>query len=377
MVLLQIATSTALLIGSILAALSAAGGTAAAAISRKKSEDRQNRYNMDAEQRQSDYMDEQNEYNSPASQMRRYADAGLNPYLVDATAGNQDSAVGVIGNQAQDTSDILQAGITQTGQSVADGVSRFQSAMLDEKKYNLDVAKLDFQRTELEEKQRQFEKKMAFDREGFDRLKKRDEIEDAYRASRDEITDEYNQKILAIRQSELDFDKQKEATRALESQRDYELRALDSYRRGQIHSLQVHALETENQYNDDALELFKKYEMPTKQAQFIYDKVIAELGTKMNSFTQAELDDMKQRLRQQMRLASLLADNRISEENYKKEVYNTWNVKHTNIFGKFDDSYGKPGYGEEFNPYIGKGGWSSDYLNAMRFMSESFSRMGK
>lgn len=382
---LVITEGVALLITGILSALAGVGGTIASVSSKRRSEERQNQYNIDAEARQNQYnidaeqrergyIAEQNEYNSPAAQMQRYREAGLNPYLVD-DPGNQGtissaSSVDAIPNTAVDIGADLQKGLAGVGDSIASAGNSFESVLMEQKRRQLDMYKIDAEiqqaKDQLGESQRQFD--MKYQLEQADR---------AYQEARDMIEDGFKTKELEIKSSGLSLEREKFELNKLYSERNYDLAKARDARDAERHRLEMAGLRIQNEHNRDAQDFFKKYEMPTKQAQLVYDKVIAELGTKMNSFTDAEVDDMKQRLRQQMRLASLLADNRISEENYKKEVYKTWDVEHTNIFGKFDDSYGKPGYGEKYNPYINKGGWTSDYVNAMRFMSESFSRMGK
>ncbi len=345
----------AILLGSAISAASAGVGTAVSAVSRRKSEERQNQYNLDAEQRQQGYIDDQNRYNSPKEQMNRYREAGLNPYLVD-DPGNQGTINEANVSQAADVSDILQQGISETGSRIADGVTRFQSAMLDEKKYNLDVAKLDFQRTELEAKQKQFEEKMSLDRAGFDRLQRRDEIEDAYRAARDQVKDDYDQQILQIRQSELDLATQKEETRRLESQRDYDLRALDSYRRGQIHELQKHAMKTENKYNDDMYEFFEKYELPNKKVQARIESLIYDMSDE-------EQKEFVKCARETFRLKSLQTSNQISYEEYVRDARKLWDASADRLFKTKNARYLR-GEGLNINPYTGMTGGRNAFLEA-------------
>lgn len=239
---MPISAALATLLGT-LGAAAISGGVAA--VSRKKSEQRQNQYNVDAENRQQKYIDKQNEYNSPAEQMARYRAAGLNPYMVD-DPGNQGEINSAITNTAPDYSDIVQ----DTSKQVVSGVDSFRNAYMQEKQYQLDVAKLEQQRQqaidELEEKRYQFDVESS-----------RKDIEHAYQVARDQINDNFRTKELELRNKNLTFEQEKEERRKLESDRDYNLRLAADSRDAQMHNLRVQYQQTQNKYNDVA---FKKFE---------------------------------------------------------------------------------------------------------------------
>lgn len=242
MITLVISASLATLLGT-LGAAAISGGVAA--VSRKKSEQRQNQYNIDAEKRQQEYIDKQNEYNSPSEQMARYRAAGLNPYMVD-DPGNQGEINSAIPNTASDYSDIVQ----DTSKQFVSGVDSFRNAYMQEKQYQLDVAKLEQQRQqaidELEEKRYQFDVESS-----------RKDIEHAYQVARDQINDAFRTKELELRNKNLTFEQEKEERRKLESDRDYNLRLAADSRNAQMHNLRVQYQQTQNKYNDVA---FKKFE---------------------------------------------------------------------------------------------------------------------
>lgn len=242
MIILEISVALATLLGALGAAAISGG---AAAFSRKKSEERQNQYNVDAEERQQQYIDEQNEYNSPSEQIARYRAAGLSPYLVD-DPGNQGEMNSAIANTASDYSDIVQ----DTSRQVVSGVDFFRNAYMQEKQYQLDVTKLEQQRQhaidELAEKRYQFDVESS-----------RKDIEHAYQVARDQINDEFRTKELELRNKNLAFEQEKEERRKLEADRDYNLRLAAESRDAQMHNLRVQYQQTQNKYNDVA---FKKFE---------------------------------------------------------------------------------------------------------------------
>lgn len=308
--LLQIATGTGLLISGIISGLAALGGGVAALYSRNKTEERQNQYNLDAEKRQQGYIDDANEYNSPVEQMNRFRQAGLNPYLVD-DPGNQGEVNSAITNTALDRSDIIQNTSNQVGETATKTGQAFQSALLEEKKYQLDVAKLDAQKA-------QFENQMNFNQSRFDYDQSRDQINDAYRAARDQINDTYNQSILELKQKGFTFEQEKEERRKLESDRDYNLKLAADGRERQMHDLRLKYQQTQNKYNDDAYNFFKKFELPNKRME-------AELRAavnRMNSSEQAAFVDLA---RESLRLRQLRLANDMTQEVYRTEIYNLWN----------------------------------------------------
>lgn len=239
---MPITAALATLLGT-LGAAAISGGVAA--VSRKKSEQRQNQYNLDAEKRQQQYIDKQNEYNSPSEQMARYRAAGLNPYMVD-DPGNQGEINSAIANTASDYSDIVQ----DTSRQVVSGADSFRDAYMQEKQYQLDVAKLEQQRQQAIDE-------LAEKRYQFDVESSRKEIEHAYQVARDQINDNFRTKELELRDKNLTFEQEKEERRKLESDRDYNLRLAADSRDAQMHNLRVQYQQTQNKYNDVA---FKKFE---------------------------------------------------------------------------------------------------------------------
>ena len=303
MIPLVISAALATLLGT-LGAAAISGGVAA--VSRKKSEQRQNQYNVDAEKRQQEYIDKQNEYNSPSEQMARYRAAGLNPYMVD-DPGNQGEINSAVANTASDYSDIVQ----DTSKQVVSGVDSFRNAYMQEKQYQLDVAKLEQQRQQaiddLEEKRYQFDVESS-----------RKDIEHAYQVARDQINDDFRTKELELRNKNLTFEQEKEERRKLESDRDYNLRLAANSRDSQMHNLRVQYQQTQNRYNDDAYNFFKKFELPNKRME-------AELRAavnRMNSSEQAAFVDLA---RESLRLHQLRQANDMTAEVYRTEIYNLWN----------------------------------------------------
>ena len=314
--LLQIATGTGLLISGIISGLAALGGGAAALYSRKKTEERQNQYNLDAEKRQHGYIDAANEYNSPVEQMNRFRQAGLNPYLVD-DPGNQGEVNSAITNTALDRSDIIQNTANQIGETATKTGQAFQSALLEEKKYQLDVAKLDAQKA-------QFESQMEFNKSRFNYDQSRDQINDAYRAARDQINDTYNQSILELKQKGLTFEQEKEERRKLESDRDYNLKLAADGRDAELHGLQVEYFQTRNNYNKDAYDFFKNYELPNKQ-----------LGARLERLT-LDLDEDTQKLivdnlKQSLRLKNLVQGNEITQQSYEAGLRALWDLSNRGV----------------------------------------------
>lgn len=315
--LLQIATGTGLLISGIISGLAALGGGAAALYSRKKTEERQNQYNLDAEKRQQKYIDDANEYNSPVEQMNRFRQAGLNPYLVD-DPGNQGEVNSAITNTALDRSDIIQDTAQQIGDTATKTGQAFQSALLEEKKYQLDVAKLDAQKA-------QFEEQMNFNRTRFDYDKSLDDINIAYRAARDKINDTYNQSILGLKQKGLTFEQEKEERRKLESDRDYNLKLAANGRDAELHDLQVKYFQTRNNYNNDAYDFFKNWELPNKQLSARLERLTLDL----DEDTQKLIVD---NLKQSLRLKHQLQGNAITQQSYEAGLRAIWDLSNRGVF---------------------------------------------
>lgn len=314
--LLQIATGTGLLISGIISGLAALGGGAAALYSRKKSEERQNQYNLDAEKRQQGYIDDANEYNSPVEQMNRFRQAGLNPYLVD-DPGNQGEVNSAITNTALDRSDIVQNTANQIGETATKTGQAFQSALLEEKKYQLDVAKLDAQKA-------QFESQMEFNKSRFNYDQSRDQINDAYRAARDQINDTYNQSLLELKQKGLTFEQEKEERRKLESDRDYNLKLAADGRDAELHGLQVEYFQTRNNYNNDAYDFFKNYELPNKQLSARLQRLTLDL----DEDTQKLIVD---NLKQSLRLKNQVMRNEITQQGYEAGLRALWDLSNRGV----------------------------------------------
>lgn len=353
--LLQIATGTGLLISGIISGLSALGGSAAALYSRKKTEERQNQYNLDAEKRQQGYIDAANEYNSPVEQINRFRQAGLNPYLVD-DPGNQGEVNSAITNTALDRSDIIQDTANQIGETAMKTGQAFQSALLEEKKYQLDVAKLDAQKA-------QFESQMNFNQSRFDYDQSRDQINDAYRAARDRISDTYNQSILELKQKGLTFEQEKEERRKLESDRDYNLKLAADGRERQMHDLRIKYQQTQNKYNDDAYDFFKNYELPNKEAQAHIEKLVYN----MSDEEQAEFIKCA---KETLRLKSLQTSNKLSYEQYVRDARKVWDDSADMLFKQRNARYLR-GEGLNVNPYNQMSGglnvWQEAAENMMKF----------
>ena len=350
--LLQIATGTGLLISGIISGLAALGGGAAALYSRKKTEERQNQYNLDAEKRQQKYMDDANEYNSPVEQMNRFREAGLNPYLVD-DPGNQGEVNSAITNTALDRSDIILDNAQQIGDTATSTGQAFQSALLEEKKYQLDVAKLDAQKA-------QFEEQMNFHRSRFDYDQSRDQIDDAYRTARNQVNDTYNQSIFELRQKELTFEQEKEERRKLESDRDYNLKLAADGRDAALHDLQVEYFQTRNNYNNDAYKFFKDWELPNKEAQAKIEKLVY-------SMSDEEQKEFVKCAKETLRLKTLQTSNKISYEEYLRDARKLWDDTADSLFKTKHARYLR-GEGLSVNPYNQLSGGQNVWMQAAEDM---------
>lgn len=326
--------------GTILSGiLSAAIGAGASAISRKKSEERQNQYNLDAEKRQQGYIDKQNEYNSPESQMNRFRAAGLNPYMVD-DAGNQSEINSANINSALDSSDIYLDSASRIGSSIASGIDVYRNAYLQEKQYQLEVAKLEQQR-------QQFEDEMSERRFQFDSEAERKQIEHAYQVTRDKINDDFRSAELALKQQNLSLEQEKAARQRLESDRDYNLRLAQDGRDAQLHDLRVRYQQTQNEYNNDVYEFFKNFELPNKQLAAKLERLTLDLDDDMQSLV---IDN----LRKSLILKNKVQKNEISYQEYESGLRDLWNSRH-----KFGGRY-LNGDMVMNNPYEEKRSRSSD-----------------
>lgn len=306
---MPITAALATLLGT-LGAAAISGGVAA--VSRKRSEQRQNRYNLDAEKRQQEYIDKQNEYNSPSEQMARYRAAGLNPYMVD-DPGNQGEINSAIPNTASDYSDIVQ----DTSKQVVSGVDSFRNAYMQEKQYQLDVAKLEQQRQQAIDE-------LAEKRYQFDVESSRKDIEHAYQVARDQINDDFRTKELELRNKNLTFEQEKEERRKLESDRDYNLKLAADSRDAQMHNLQVEYFQTRNNYNNDAYDFFKNWELPNKQLSARLERLTLDL----DEDTQKLIVD---NLKQSLRLKNQLQGNAISQQSYEAGLRALWDLSNPGV----------------------------------------------
>lgn len=322
---LIITEGVALLITGILSALAGVGGTIASVSSKRRSEERQNQYNIDAEQRQNQYnidaeqrergyIAEQNEYNSPAAQMQRYREAGLNPYLVD-DPGNQGtissaSPADAIPNTAVDIGTDLQKGLAGVGDSIASTGNSFESVLMEQKRRQLDMYKIDAEiqqaKDQLGESQRQFD--MKYQLEQADR---------AYQEARDIIEDNFKTRELEIKSSGLSLEKEKFELNKLYSQRNYDLAKARDSRDAERHRLEMEGLRIENEHNRDAQDFFKQFELPNQ-------KLKAKLEKASLNLSDDELRYVKDCTIKSYKLRSRYLSNQLSFEEYKTGLYDLW-----------------------------------------------------
>lgn len=322
---LVITEGVALLITGILSALAGIGGTVASVSSKRRSEERQNQYNIDAEARQNQYnidaeqrergyIAEQNEYNSPAAQMQRYREAGLNPYLVD-DPGNQGtissaSSVDAIPNTAVDIGADLQKGLAGVGDSIASTGNSFESVLMEQKRRQLDMYKIDAEiqqaKDQLGESQRQFD--MKYQLEQADR---------AYQQARDIIEDNFKTRELEIKSSGLSLEKEKFELNKLYSQRNYDLAKARDSRDAERHRLEMEGLRIENEHNRDAQDFFKQFELPNQ-------KLKAKLEKASLNLSDDELRYVKDCTIKSYKLRSRYLSNQLSFEEYKEGLYDLW-----------------------------------------------------
>lgn len=122
-------------VGWIVGAAAAVGGAIIGAIARRRQQKRQNKYNQEAmilqNQLEQQAINEQNEYNTPANQMKRLAAAGLNPNLMyqQGTVGNQEARANY-GVPEQSYNNYLSEGFTGAGQSITQAVNQYQAIQM-------------------------------------------------------------------------------------------------------------------------------------------------------------------------------------------------------------------------------------------------------
>lgn len=119
----------------IIAGASALVSSIGSAISRRRAQRRQNQYDSEAmllqNQLEKHSIAEQNEYNSPANQMKRLQQAGLNPNLVYSmgTVGNQEAKANY-GVPEQSYENFFGEGATGVAQSVRQTISDYQALQM-------------------------------------------------------------------------------------------------------------------------------------------------------------------------------------------------------------------------------------------------------
>ena len=328
MIPLVITEGVALLITGILSALAGVGGTIASVSSKRRSEERQNQYNIDAEQRQNQYnidaeqrergyIAEQNEYNSPAAQMQRYREAGLNPYLVD-DPGNQGvissvDSVDAIPGTALDIGSDLQQGLAGVGDSIASTGNSFESVLMEQKRRQLDMYKIDAEiqraKDQLSESQRQFD--LSYQLQQSDR---------AYQEARDIIEDNFKTKELEIKSSGLSLEREKFELNKLYSQRNFDLAKARDSRDAERHRLEMEGLRIENEHNRDAQDFFKQFQLPN-------DKLKAQLEKATLSLSDDEYKLVKDCTLETYKLRKKMLDNEISYQEYVRDARAIWDFR--------------------------------------------------
>ena len=310
---LVLTEATAALIGSGIAAAASLAGAGVSAWSKKKTEERQNAYNLDAEARQQSYINKQNAYNSPVSQMDRFRAAGLNPYIVD-DAGNQSDSGSSIANTAADYSDEASRAASGVATAGLSGAAAYRQSMKEEKQYQLDMLRLN-------EQIRQYDETMKETQFQFDYKAEVDAANTAYNHARDNVMDEFRDRELKVKEGGLSVEQQKVELAKIESERSARLAELRDAREAQIHSLRVEAMTTENAYNRDAFNFWKDYELPNKQ-----DAAKLEGFILHNRYEDRQklwhLDETCRNLQQQR------ADNSLSQAQYEGKLYELWDSLH-------------------------------------------------
>lgn len=328
MIPLVITESVALLITGIMSALAGIGGTIASATSKRRTEERQNQYNIDAEQRQNQYnidaeqrergyIAEQNEYNSPAAQMQRYREAGLNPYLVD-DPGNQGvissvDSVDSIPGTALDIGTDLQKGLAGVGDSIASTGNSFESVLLEQKRRQLDMYKIDAEiqraKDQLSESQRQFD--LNYQLQQSDR---------AYREARDIIEDNFKTREIEIKSSGLSLEKEKFELNKLYSQRNFELAKARDSRDAERHRLEIEGLRIQNEHNRDAQDFFKQFQLPN-------DKLKSQLEKVTLSLSDDDYKLVKDCTLKTYKLRQKMLNNQISYQEYVRDARAIWDFR--------------------------------------------------
>ena len=334
-----------IVVSGIIKGLSAIAGTAMNVAASKRSEERQNLYNIDAENRQQMYINKQNEYNSPDAQMKRFQAAGLNPYLVD-DPGNQGTITDAIANESQNIGSDIQQGIQSVGDAASETANNYSDALLREKQYQLDISKMEAEKArfdaELNERVRQFNITSA--REDADR---------AYQETRDAIEDNFRSQEMSIKESQLSLEQQKLALQELNDNRAHELAVAKDQRDAEMSRLQRESVRQSNQYNADLYDFFKEFQLPN-------DKLKSRLEKACLDLSDDELRFVKDASVKSYELRGKMLRNQISFEDYKSGLYKIWDKSRLTPFHRYSN-------GSWFmnNPYEEDRGTKSSILDAI------------
>lgn len=306
----------------LVSALAGLVGTAVNAVSKRRTEERQNQYNIDAENRQQTYIEKQNEYNSPVAQMNRFRAAGLNPYLVD-DPGNQGSLTDASAVDALDAGSDIQQGLQSAGDTAVNTAATYEDALLKQKQYQLDISKMESEKArfdaELSERVRQFNIESA-----------RADADRAYQETRDAIEDNFRSQEMSIKQSQLSLEQQKLALQELNDNRAHELAVAKEQRESEMARLQRESVRQSNQYNADVYDFFKNFQLPN-------DKLKSRLEKACLDLSDDELRVVKESSVKSYELRGKMLRNQISFEDYKAGLYKIWDKSRFTSFQRYSN----------------------------------------
>lgn len=272
------------------------------------SEQRQNQYNIEAEQRslqyQKDLIDYTNEYNTPAAQAQRYAEAGYNPYLVDVDSG-QMSAPNAVGADAA----TAQSGYSPDFKDTL-GIDKFAEGAMEGLKYSLEKKKLAFEAEKLDVAKRQFESTMSLDerKHQFEKQMRLDEF--AYRKTLDDINLSLKRKEISLAEAK---EQREAAHQKFEEERETAQDELNLAKHNlsmRIGSLQYQ--KDQEEYEDVFPELKRN------------KKLKLQLENLVNDLSDDEKKVYRENVRKSEELRARMLDNDISFQEYRNGLYKLW-----------------------------------------------------
>ena len=286
------------------------------------SEERQNQYNVEAEKRalqyQKDIIDYTNDYNTPEKQMQRYADAGLNPYLVDVDSGSMSQPAGVgatpvnaeSGYQSVPTPDF--------------GLNGFAKGALEGAQYSLEKKRTQLEADKIELARQEFFRGITESDREFLYKKQMDEAELNFKKAVADADEKYRTK-------QIDLAAKKELREAAH-QTFEEARATAA----DIRAAEKHGLEMRignlayNKSEEEYTEIWPEQKR-AKILQAKYDSLLNDLNDE-----QREL--IKSTMTSSLRLKQRVIDNDMSLAEYERELRNLWDKTRDKKFGRFSNT---------------------------------------